>query len=108
MQRVIISELFDEAGMSRYHEAYLAGHLSLSSCDFVVPLGMVAIVVLIHVFIVLLHPLLVLGPLHSMDRLLDKLKYSLFCKSIKLHIHIFPQYFPRVQAYLRFFVGLYR
>ena len=106
MQRVIISELFDEAGMSRYHEAYLAGHLSLSSCDFVVPLGMVAIVVLI--FIVLLHPLLVLGPLHSMDGLLDKSKYSLFSKSIKLHIHIFPQYFPRVQAYLRFFVGLYR
>ena len=87
MHRVIISEAFDEAGVSRYHRAYLAGHLSLSSCDFLVPFGMAAILVLI--FITLLHPLLVLGPLHSMDWLLDKSKFSLLCKLIKLHIHIF-------------------
>ena len=103
---IIISELFDEAGVSRYHRVYLAGHLSLSDRDFFVPFGLIAILVLI--FIVLLPPLLLLGPLHFMDWLSDKSKFSFLRKcwpSIK--IHIFLDTFQGYKPNRRFFVGLY-
>ena len=106
IRTIIISELFDEAGVSRYSRVYLAGHLSLSDRDFLIPFGMIAILVLI--FIVLLPPLLLLGPLHFMDWLSDKSKFSFIRKcwpSIKIHtiLDTFQGYKPN----RRFFVGLY-
>ena len=106
VRTIIISELFDEAGVSRYNRVYLAGHLSLSDSKFLVPFGMIAILVLI--FIVLLPPLLLLGPLHFMDWLSDKSKFSFLRKcwpSIK--IHIFLDTFQGYKPNRRFFVGLY-
>lgn len=106
IRTIIINELFDEVGVSRYNRVYLAGHLSLSDSKFLVPFGMIAILVLI--FIVLLPPLLLLGPLHFMDWLSDKPKFGLLRKcwpSIK--IHIFLDTFQGYKPNCRFFVGLY-
>ena len=106
VRTIVIGELFDEAGVSKYHRVHLAGHLSLSDSKFIVPFGMIAILVL--VFIVLLPPLLLLGPLYFMDWLSDKSKFGFLHKcwpSIK--IHIFLDTFQGYKPNRRFFVGLY-
>ena len=103
---IIIGELFDEAGVTRYHRVYLAGHLSLSDRDFLIPYGLIAIFVLI--FIVLLPPLLLMGPVHFMDWLADKPKFSLIRKYWpSITIHIFLDTFQGYKPNRRFFVGLY-
>ena len=108
MRILATHKFFDENGTTLNDgRVSLAGHLSFISKEFLLPYGMIAI--LIMIIFVLLPPLFLLGLPQLIDRLLDNEKFSCF-KRIwpTLSIHAFLDAF---QGYhkpnRRIFVGLY-
>ena len=102
------TQLFNSEGRTvSAYRIYLAGHLSLHSHQYLLPYGLIAIFVFI--FIVLLPPLLLLGPLHFIDWLIDKPGYSCLRRiwpSIAVHTFLDTfQGFYRPNR--RFFAGIY-
>ena len=106
MKTVFITKLFDAKGTTKTHRIFLAGHLSFSDRQFLLPFGILAILVL--VFIVFLPPLLLLGPIQFIDWLADKPQFGFirrFWPSIT--IHTFLDTFQGYKPNRRFFAGLH-
>ena len=108
MRSLAMRRLFDENGIILNNaRIVLAGHLSFTSREFLLPYGMLAI--LFMIVFVLLPPLFLLGIPQLIDRLLDKEAFSHFRRMWPtLSIHAFLDAF---QGYhkpnRRIFVGLY-
>ena len=103
-----ITELFDSTGDSKgTNIIYFAGHLRFSDQEYLVPYGIVAILVLI--FIVILPPLFLLGPIQFVDWLIDKRGFRWLQRvwpSIKVHTFLdtFQGFYKPNR---RFFSGVY-
>ena len=108
MKTLSTQKFFDEKGISLGEvRLLLAGHLSFASRAYLIPYGVVAI--LIMVIFVLLPPLFLLGLPQLVDRLLDKERFARFRRIWPtLSIHAFLDAF---QGYhkpnRRIFAGLY-
>ena len=71
MFTISITELYNKDGEPRGRDyLYYAGHLRFSERDYLLPYGILAILIL--TFIVVLPPLLLLGPIQFIDWLIDK------------------------------------
>ena len=103
-----ITELFASNGTTRgTHFIYFAGHLTFSDHRYLVPYGFLAI--LVFIFIVILPPLLLLGPIQFIDWLIDKRGFRFLQKiwpSIKVHTFLdtFQGFYKPNR---RFFSGVY-
>ena len=103
-----ITELFNAAGHSYGSNIiYFAGHLSFTDSEYLLPYGIIAILVL--VFIVILPPLLLLGPIQFIDWLIDKQGFTCLQRlwpSIKVHTFLdtFQGFYKPNR---RFFSGVY-
>ena len=98
MSTLHTTHLFDAEGITvASSRIYLAGHFSLNSHHYLLPYGLLAIFVFI--FIVLLPPLLLLGPLQFMDWLIEKPGFN------RLH-RIWPSI--AVHTFLDTFQGFYK
>lgn len=97
MSSLNTAQLFNAEGTTVAHRIYLAGHLSLNSHHYLLPYGLLAIFVFI--FIVLLPPLLLLGPLQFIDWLIEKPGFN------RLH-RIWPSI--AVHTFLDTFQGFYK
>ena len=107
MSSLNTTQLFNAEGTTIAHRIYLAGHLSLNSHHYLLPYGLLAIFVFI--FIVLLPPLLLLGPLQFVDWLIEKPGFNRLHKiwpSIAVHTFLdtFQGFYKPNQ---RFFAGMY-
>ena len=103
-----ITELFDENGTSRGADyIYLAGDLRFSEHGYLLPYGILAILILI--FIVILPPLLLLGPIQFIDWLIDKRGFNRLQRVWpSITIHTFLDTFQGFyKPNRRFFSGIY-
>ena len=108
MSSLSTAELFNSKGETvAGHQIYLAGHLSLHSARFLFPYGLLAIFVFI--FIVLLPPLLLLGPLQFIDWLIEKPGFRYLHKVWpSIAVHTFLDTFQGFyKPNRRFFAGIY-
>ena len=106
IKTLVNNELFDSNGTTITRRIYLAGHLSFSDHQVLFPFGTLAILVLI--FIVLLPPLFLLGPLKFIDSLADKAAFKCICKYWPtITIHTFLDTVQGYKTNRRFFAGLY-
>ena len=106
IKTLVNNELFDSNGNTITRRIYLAGHLSFSDHQFLFPFGTLAILVLI--FIVLLPPLFLLGPLKFIDSLADKAAFKCICRYWPtITIHTFLDTVQGYKTNRRFFAGLY-
>ena len=106
IRTVVIDELFDSSGRTTMHRIYLAGNLSFGDRGYLLPFGILAILVII--FIVFLPPLLLLGPLQFIDRLTDKPRLGCLRRCWpSITIHTFLDTFQGYKPNRRFFAGLY-
>lgn len=103
-----ITELFNATGHSRGSDiVYFAGHLRFTDHDYLLPYGVIAILILI--FVVILPPLLLLGPIQFIDWLIDKRGFRCLQRvwpSIKVHTFLdtFQGFYKPNR---RFFSGVY-
>ena len=82
---IVQSNLFDLTGETKHKRVYFAGHLTFDNPDFLFPYGILAIFFLI--FVVILSPLLLLGPL-LIDWMIDQKQFGFLRRvwpSIKVH-----------------------
>ena len=108
MSSLYTTELFNSDGETvTAYRIYLAGHLSLHSYQFLLPYGLLAITVFI--FIVLLPPLLLLGPLQFVDWLIEKPGFHYLHKVWpSIAVHTFLDTFQGFyKPNRRFFAGVY-
>ena len=108
MSSLYTTELFNAEGKTvSANRIYLAGHLTLSSSRFLFPYGLLAIFVFI--FVVLLPPLLLLGPLQFIDWLIEKPKFHFLHKIWpSIAVHTFLDTFQGFyKPNRRFFAGVY-
>ena len=104
-----IQRPFDEDGSYLMGDlrVYMAGHLSFTSKEYLLPYGLIAMIVL--VFFVLLPPLFLLGLPQLVDKLLDKERFSCLRRVWPtVTIHIFLDAFQGFyKPNRRPFAGLY-
>ena len=108
MNSLRTTHLFDADGTTIANDRiYLAGHLSLNSHRYLLPYGLLAIFVFIS--IVLLPPLLLLGPLQFMDWLIEKPGFNRLHKIWpSITVHTFLDTFQGFyKPNRRFFAGMY-
>ena len=108
MNSLRTTHLFDAEGTTiANNRIYLAGHLSLNSHHYLLPYGLLAIFVFIS--IVLLPPLLLLGPLQFMDWLIEKPGFNRLHKIWpSIAVHTFLDTFQGFyKPNRRFFAGMY-
>ena len=106
IKTLVNNELFNSTGHTITRRIYLAGHLSFNDHQFLFPFGILAILVLI--FIVLLPPLFLLGPLKFIDSLADKAAFKCICRYWPtITIHTFLDTVQGYKSNRRFFAGLY-
>jgi hypothetical protein len=108
MNSLHTTHLFDAEGTTVASDRiYLAGHLSLNSHRYLLPYGLLAIFVFIT--IILLPPLLLLGPLQFMDWLLEKPGFNRLHKIWpSIAVHTFLDTFQGFyKPNRRFFAGMY-
>ena len=110
MFTISITRLFDKDGYSRgsdYLHVYYAGHLRFSDHKYLFPYGILAILILI--FIVILPPLLLLGPIQVIDWLIDKRGFRWLQRLWpSITIHTFLDTFQGFyKPNRRFFSGIY-
>ena len=108
MSSLYTTQLFNAEGTTiTASRIYLAGHLSLQSRHYLLPYGLLAIFVFI--FIVLLPPLLLLGPLQFMDWLLERPGFHYLHKVWpSIAVHTFLDTFQGFyKPNRRFFAGIY-
>ena len=106
IRTVVIDELFNSSGNTAAHRIYYAGNLSFGDRDYLLPFGVIAVLVI--VFIVFLPPLLLLGPLQFIDRLTDKPRLGFLRRCWPtITIHTFLDTFQGYKPNRRFFAGLY-
>ena len=103
-----VTELFNATGDSRGHDfIYFAGHLRFNHRDYLLPYGLLAIIILI--FVVILPPLLLLGPIQFVDWLIDKRGFGCLHRVWpSITIHTFLDTFQGFyKPNRRFFSGVY-
>ena len=108
MNSLRTTQLFDAEGTTVASDRiYLAGHLSLNSHHYLLPYGLLAIFVFI--FIILLPPLLLLGPLQFMDWLIERPGFNRLHKIWpSIAVHTFLDTFQGFyKPNRRFFAGTY-
>ena len=108
MSSMYTTELFNVEGRTvATYRVYLAGHLSIHSRHYLLPYGLLAMFVFI--FIVLLPPLLLLGPLQLIDWLIEKPRFQCLHKVWpSIAVHTFLDTFQGFyKPNRRFFAGFY-
>ena len=109
MKMLVIQRPFDEDGNYLMGDLriHMAGHLSFTSKEYLLPYGLIAMIVL--VFFVLLPPLFLLGLPQLVDKLLDKERFSCLRRVWPtVNIHIFLDAFQGFyKPNRRPFAGLY-
>ena len=108
MFTMCITELFNSTGESKAKNIiYFAGHLRFSDPEYLRPYGILAILIL--VFIVILPPLLLLGPIQFIDWLIDTRGFSCLQRVWpSITVHTFLDTFQGFyKPNRRFFSGIY-
>lgn len=85
---IVVSDLFDQTGVTKQKRIFYAGHLTLLHFDFLFPYGLIAYIILF--FIVIFPPLLLVGPL-LIDWVMEKQGFSCLHRvwpSIKVHTYL--------------------